>query len=283
MLWLPWPAESRQSVTPGTNAATHSVTTLEAEQVRQVIRSVLESIDARRWESLTDDFSESVYVDYTSLFGGYARTYTADDLVDNWRQLLEPFSMTRHVVGPIVVEGDERRVQANCPVRISHFLRGAPGGEEWVVIGQFAFTLEKRDERWRIQRLALDVESQKGNTSLLMQAFGSPNKPLRCDECVVHKRGHQGQPPSTRANDLNLRIQPRGQFRLLKTGQPPEPSGSLASHSSWRLPWLMAQPPADRPWLTRRLGLNTPRDVRVADLSLADSIFDDSLREALRW
>jgi hypothetical protein len=238
MLWLPWPAESRQTVTPGTNAARHSATPLEAEQVRQVIRSVLASIDARRWESLTDDFSESVYVDYTSLFGGYPRNYTADDLVDNWRQLLEPFSMTKHVVGPIVVEGDESRAQANCPVRISHFLRGAPGGEEWVVIGQFAFTLEKRDERWRIQRLALEVQSQEGNTSLLLEAFGSPNKRLRCEECVVRKPGQQGQPPSTSATDLKPRTQARAQFRLLKTGQPPEPSGSLASHSDRRFPWL---------------------------------------------
>jgi hypothetical protein len=238
MLWLPCPAASRQTVTPGKNAARHSASWLEAEHVRQVIRSVLESIDARRWELLTDEFSESVYVDYTSLFGGYPRNYLADDLVDNWRQLLEPFSMTKHVVGPIVVEGNDSRAQANCPVRISHFLRGAPGGEEWVVIGQFAFTLEKRDARWRIQRLALDVQSQEGNTRLLMEAFGAPNKPLRCDECVVRKRGQQGQPPTTGANDLKPRAQARGQFRLLKTGQPPEASGSLASHSGWGFPWL---------------------------------------------
>jgi hypothetical protein len=173
--------------------------------VRRVIRAVLESVDARRWTSLTDDFAESVYVDYTSLFGGYPRNYMADDLVDDWRQLLEPFSMTKHVLGPIVVKGDGRKAQANCPVRINHFLRGAPGGEEWAVIGQFVFTLEKRDGTWRIERLILDVRSQEGNSNLFLEAFSPANKRLLCEDCVAGKRLQRGQPPSTIAADLQPR------------------------------------------------------------------------------
>ena len=205
MLWLASTAESQETVTSGTRVAGNTATAFEAEQVRKVIRGVIESVDARRWESLRDGFAQSVYVDYTSLFGGYPRNYIADDLVDNWRQLLEPFSMTKHVLGPIVVQGDENRAQAKCPVRINHFLRGAPGGEEWVVIGQFAFTLEKRDGRWRIQGLVLDVRSQEGNSNLLMEGFAPADKRLPCEECVVGKRAQQGQAPSTSATDVKPR------------------------------------------------------------------------------
>jgi hypothetical protein len=169
--------------------------------VREVVRGVVENVDARRWASLREEFAESVYVDYTSLFGGYPRNYIADDLVDNWRQLLEPFSLTEHVLGPIVVQGDESYAQAKCAVRINHILRGAPGGEEWVVIGQFAFTLGKRDGRWRIQGLVLDVESQEGNSNLLVEAFAPANKRLPCEGCVVGKRAQQGQAPSTSARE----------------------------------------------------------------------------------
>lgn len=197
MLCLSWPAESQQTLTSRTNAARNRALASEAEQVRQLIRGVVESVDARRWESLTDDFAESVYVDYTSLFGGFPRNYTAGDLVDNWRQLLEPFSMTEHVLGPIVVHGDTSKAQAKCPVRINHFLRGAPGGEEWVVIGQFVFTLEKRDGTWRIEGLVLDVRSQEGNRNLLVEAFAPANRRLPCEGCVVGNRAQQGQPAST--------------------------------------------------------------------------------------
>jgi hypothetical protein len=188
MLWLSGPAESQQTMTSRTDAARNRAIALEAEQVRKVIRGVLESVDARRWGSLTDGFAESVYVDYTSLFGGYPRSYIADDLVENWRQLLERFSMTRHVLGPIVVLGDESKAQAKCPVRINHFLRGAQGGEEWVVIGQFVFTLEKRDRTWRIEGLVLDVRSQEGNSNLLVEAFAPANKRLSCEDCLAGKR-----------------------------------------------------------------------------------------------
>lgn len=166
MAGLPWPAESQQTVT----AANHTNAS-EAEQVRQVVASAVESLDARRWDLLRDALSESVFVDYTSLFGGQPRDYGADELVENWRQLLEHFSSTKHVLGPIVIESDERKARATCPVHIYHFLRGAPGGEEWGVIGRFAFTLEKRDGIWRIHSLVLTAQSQEGNTRLLVEAF----------------------------------------------------------------------------------------------------------------
>jgi len=204
-LWLSWPAESQETMTARTSGARNDATALEAEQVREVIRGVIESVDSRRWESLTDGFAESVYVDYTSLFGGYPRSYVADDLADNWRQLLERFSMTRHVLGPIVVEGDESKAQAKCPVRINHFLRGAAGGEDWVVTGQFLFALEKRGATWRIESLVLDVRSQEGNSNLLVEAFAPANKRLPCQDCLVGQRAQQGQPRSTIATHLKPR------------------------------------------------------------------------------
>ena len=193
LLWLPWPAESQQTGTPGTSSAGDSASAFEAERVRQVIRGVIERVDARRWDSLAANFAESVYVDYTSLFGGTARNYLADDLADNWRQLLEPFSKIKHVLGPILVQGNGSHAQAQCPVRIEHFLRGAAGGEEWVVIGQFIFTLEKRDGAWRIEGLVLNAQSQEGNRRLLVEAFAPANERSPCDHCVVRgaqARGH---------------------------------------------------------------------------------------------
>jgi len=204
MQWLSCPAESQQRTTPESNTS-YNDATLEAEQVRQVIRSVVESVDARSWTWLAEEFEDSVYVDYTSLFGGYPRNYGADELVDNWRQLLEPFSLTKHVLGPIVVQGDESKAQAKCPVRISHVFRGASGGEEWVVNGQFAFTLGKRDGTWRIEGLVLDVRSQEGNSNLLLEAFVVTTKRSHCEDCGVGKSAQRRRPPSTVAPDLKPR------------------------------------------------------------------------------
>jgi hypothetical protein len=199
MLWLARPAESQQTVPASTARPPNNGTTLEAEQVRQAIRNVVASVDARRWSSLADRFAQSVYVDYTSLFGGYARNYTAADLVDNWRQLVEPFSKTEHVLGPIAVHGDARQAHAACPVRIEHFLPGAAGGEEWAVVGAFLFTLEKQDRLWRIDQVVLEVRSQQGNRNLLLEAFAPRSARLPCEECVASERARPCQPPSEKA------------------------------------------------------------------------------------
>ena len=170
MLLLSWSAESQQALQTQTNPPT-TAAALEVQRIRQIILGVMESIDARRWQALRAQFADSVLVDYTSLFGGYPRNYAVVDLIDNWRQLLAPFSMTRHDLGPIDVEIDADEAKAKCPVHIYHFLHGAPGGEEWVVNGEYMVTLKRPYERWQIQKIVLDVRSQEGNTNLLVQAF----------------------------------------------------------------------------------------------------------------
>ena len=170
MFLLSWSAESQQALKSQTNPPT-TAGALEAQRIRQVIRCVMASIDARRWQALRGQFADTVLVDYTSLFGGYPRAYTVADLIDNWQQLLAPFSMTRHDLGPIDVEIDAGEAMAKCPVHIFHFLHGAPGGEEWVVNGEYRVTLKRRYGRWQIQKIVLDVQSQEGNTNLLVEAF----------------------------------------------------------------------------------------------------------------
>ena len=170
MYLLSWPAESQQASKSQTNPPT-AAAALEAQRIRQVILWAMESIDARRWQALRGQFADRVLVDYTSLFGGYPRNYTVGDLIDNWQQLLAPFSTTRHDLGPIDVEIDAGEAKAKCPVHIYHFLHGARGGEEWVVNGEYMVTLKTRNGRWQIQKIVLDVQSQQGNTNLLVEAF----------------------------------------------------------------------------------------------------------------
>ena len=171
LLLLSWPVESHAVLTSQTNAPDTGTIALEVQQVRRVILRAMDSVDARRWEALRDLCADTVFVDYTSLFGGKPRNYTVVDLIDNWRQLLTPFSMTRHDLGPIDVEIDADEAKARCPVHIHHFLHGAPGGEEWVVNGEYRVTLKRRYGRWQIQKIVLDVQSQEGNTNLLVEAF----------------------------------------------------------------------------------------------------------------
>ena len=173
LLVFSWPSESHAALTSPTNTPASGTIALEEKRIRRVIHRVMGSVDARRWETLRDLCTDTVFVDYTSLFGGQPRNYTVVDLIDNWRQLLTPFSSTRHDLGPIDVEIAAGEAKAWCPVHIHHFLHGAPGGEEWIVNGEYMVTLKRLHGSWQIQQIVFAVQSQEGNTNLLLEALAA--------------------------------------------------------------------------------------------------------------
>lgn len=173
LLVFSWPSESQASLTSQTDTAVSGTIALEEKRIRRVILRAMGSIDARHWDILRDLCADTVFVDYTSLFGGEPRNYTVVDLIDNWRQLLTPFSSTRHDLGPIDVEIAAGEAKAWCPVHIHHFLHGAPGGDEWIVNGEYMVTLKRLHASWQIQQIVFAVQSQEGNTNLLIEALAT--------------------------------------------------------------------------------------------------------------
>jgi hypothetical protein len=109
-------------------------------------------------------------VDYTSLNGGAPATIQADALLASWRGLLPGFDLTQHLLGPVVVELNGDRATARTHVRALHRIRGAAGGEDWIVGGHYTYRLIRRNGRWIITDHTLGGAYQEGNTNLPMLA-----------------------------------------------------------------------------------------------------------------
>lgn len=135
--------------------------------IERTITRVSHHIDHRRWEELRRLFAYSVETDYTSLFGGEVQRQNADDLIAAWRKLLTPLGATQHLLGPIETEISGHQAIASCHVRGYHYLRGAEGGDEWMIAGHYVFGLTMKDGGWVIDRMKLETFYQTGNTKLL--------------------------------------------------------------------------------------------------------------------
>ncbi len=142
------------------------------QAVRSSVTRIAHTIDFRRWADLRALFASEVKTDYTSLFGGEMQHQRADDLIDTWRRLLSPLDATQHLLGPIDVQFRGQTAVAECHVRGYHVKRGASGGDEWTVAGQWMIELAGRGDAWEITSLTLKVLYQSGNQGLLQHAGG---------------------------------------------------------------------------------------------------------------
>jgi hypothetical protein len=137
------------------------------QAVRTVVARIAHAIDTRRWADLRALYADEVTTDYTSLFGGEVQRQSGDALIGGWRDLLGGLDATQHLVGPIDVRLDGEGATAECHVRGYHVRRGAPGGDEWMVAGQWVVRAVERDGRWQVTGMTLRTFYETGSRGVL--------------------------------------------------------------------------------------------------------------------
>jgi hypothetical protein len=130
------------------------------------VTNVAHHVDGKNWSGLRQLYASEVRTDYTSLFGGEPQVQAGDALIEGWRKLLTPV-VTQHLLGPITVEVSGPRAVAHCHVRGYHYVKGTPGGDEWMVAGHYVFELGREGSTWRISSMKLETFYQTGNLELL--------------------------------------------------------------------------------------------------------------------
>jgi hypothetical protein len=133
--------------------------------IADTVVGLLHAIDARDWKAVRAAFDETVEVDYTSLFGGKPSSTPAAELVAGWAAFLPGFDATQHLLGPVTVRSEPGGAVAQAHVRGYHYIKGAPGGEVWMVAGHYTIRLVRRTG-WKIRGLTLKAYYQEGNRGL---------------------------------------------------------------------------------------------------------------------
>jgi hypothetical protein len=139
----------------------------------QTVVAFFHAVDRRDWAGTRRCLTDTVTVDYTSLFGGSAEQLAADDLLTRWRGLLPGFDATQHLLGPIAVtraDGDRSTTEFN--VRAYHKL----GSDVWLVAGRYELNLTRDgDTGWLVSGITLHVLYQDGDPRLVSLASDRAN------------------------------------------------------------------------------------------------------------
>ena len=137
----------------------------DANQVKQVVVTMVNAIDAKQWRQATDQFASEVFVDYSSLSGQPGGPVKATDLVGGWQGLLAKVN-THHMLSNFDIEVRSDTADMYSHVYASH---EAEGIDYWDAYGRYHHKLDKIDGAWKITSMTLIMHGQKGNLNFLQE------------------------------------------------------------------------------------------------------------------
>jgi hypothetical protein len=139
-------------------------------EIIELIGSLSLNLDGRDWDAVRGLFTDEVYSDRTSLFGGEPVTLGADEFVEGWRQSLDNLDAVNHLVANhvITLEDDEATCAAN--MQGVHAFHNPSGDDMWTVGGRHDYQLKRTADGWRISGLTFTISWATGNMNIVALA-----------------------------------------------------------------------------------------------------------------
>ncbi len=137
----------------------------QGKQVKHTIIKMINAIDTKKWDLARAQFSEELFVDYSSLSGQAGSNMKADALVDGWKKLLAKVS-THHMLSNFDIKINGNEAESFSHVYASHQAKGAG---YWDAYGRYHHKLKKGPDGWKIVFKKLIMHGQKGNTNFLQE------------------------------------------------------------------------------------------------------------------
>ena len=153
---------------------TSDSTTTELEDrlaILELIGRLALLLDARDWDALEGLFTNPVYSDRTSLWGGEPETQSPAEFVGGWRYALANLDAVHHLITGHVIslDGDQATCAAN--MQGTHVFANASGGPMWTVGGRHDYQLRRTPGGWRIAGLTFTLQWATGNMNVLTLAM----------------------------------------------------------------------------------------------------------------
>lgn len=131
------------------------------------VTDIAAGADRHQWDRVRRAFAEKVTLDYTSLWGGEAKTQPADEVVAQWSAFLPGFDATVHLLANhAIVESTPTTAMAEADFQATHSL----GNDTWVLLGRYRYGLEKIDGVWKVSRLVMTRTAEIGDRGLVERA-----------------------------------------------------------------------------------------------------------------
>lgn len=137
--------------------------------ITQAITAIAAGADRHDWPRVRAALSDTVTLDYTSLWGGEPTTQEADAVVAEWAGFLPGFDVTQHLVtNHTVALVSETAATAQADFQATH----RTGDDLWVLGGRYDYDLLKTGDRWTVSSISMTALWETGDRGLVAVAAG---------------------------------------------------------------------------------------------------------------
>src|SRR5262249_15877655 len=130
--------------------------------IDDTIHAVARGADLHQWDRVRAAFAPSVELDY-----GTPEHLTPDQIVARWQPLLSAFDASEEVVAGVDVEVGGAEAHARSAFHATHVMRGAAGGDRWLLAGRYEYAFANTAAGWKITRMRMIPGGSSGNAALL--------------------------------------------------------------------------------------------------------------------
>lgn len=130
-------------------------------------------VDARDWDALEQIFTDPVYWDRTSLFGGEPETQTPAELVGGLRYSLGGLDATHHLITCQVISLDGDQATGSANMQGTHVLANPSGDPMWTVGARHDYQFKRTADGWRIAAVTFTLQWATGNMNILTLAMAA--------------------------------------------------------------------------------------------------------------
>jgi ketosteroid isomerase-like protein len=140
----------------------------DRQQISECVIRYAASLDKADWELMKKTIAEPIFVDFTSWAELEARDYSREEWTGFARDVLSGLDARQHI-SPNHVITFESPDEATCTSYMfaQHLLRGAPGGDTFIMRGSYTNLMQRRQGGgWEIRSLTMHFTWGEGNEDL---------------------------------------------------------------------------------------------------------------------
>jgi len=149
---------------------------LEYNNITEITNKFFIEIDDNNWKGIESNLSDTVYWDYTSIFGGEPTNLSANQIIDSWKSILPGYDDTHHQLGNYLIEFDSNMAKVFCYVTATHYLENETQDNILIVAGSYEIEFRKINDSWRITGVKFNYKYMDGNNDLPNLARERVNK-----------------------------------------------------------------------------------------------------------
>lgn len=139
----------------------------QQQRIVFLLRTLMDAADLQQWSQAWACFDEAIELDY-----GEPQVVSPDSIVRSWMELLPGFDTTKHHLTSVEVTVDQQTASSSSHFEATHQIRGAPGGDTWVLHGVYEHEYRLTPYGWKITRMRMTPSGSEGNDNLVALARG---------------------------------------------------------------------------------------------------------------